>query len=179
MTRPLPAVPVVLALGSNLGDRVATLRSAVTALRQIGGLAVERVSEVVETPPVGGPAQSDYLNAVVIGRTTLTADELLAACQQVEADHDRTREIHWGPRTLDIDIITYGTTVSDDPKLTLPHARAHQRAFVLEPWLQADPDAVLPGRHGGPLTELLAAADDRAGVRRRPDVDLLGTGEES
>jgi 2-amino-4-hydroxy-6-hydroxymethyldihydropteridine diphosphokinase len=163
---------VVLALGSNLGDRVATLRSAVTALGRVDGLAVERVSPVVETDPVGGPAQESYLNAVVTGRTTLPAQDLLAACQRIELDHDRVRTIRWGPRTLDIDIIVFGTTVSADPQLTLPHPRAHQRAFVLEPWQQVDPEAALPGPHGGPVTELLAAAADRGGLRSRPDIDL-------
>lgn len=172
MTRAVPAVPVVLALGSNLGDREATLRSAVGSLRRVAGLAVERVSPVVETDPVGGPEQGDYLNAVVTGRTTLAAHALLAACQQVEHAHDRVRETHWGPRTLDIDVIAYGTTVSDDAALTLPHPRAHERAFVLVPWQQVDPDAVLPGPNGGPVPRLAAAAPDRAGVRHRPDLDL-------
>ena len=130
------------------------------------------VSPVVETDPVGGPEQPDYLNAVVLGTTGLSGPELLAACQQVEADHDRVREIRWGPRTLDVDVIAYGETVSDDPVLTLPHPRAHERGFVLVPWSLADPDAVLPGPAGGPVADLAARAADRDGVRVRPDVEL-------
>lgn len=168
MIRPVPATPFVLGLGTNLGDREATLDSAVRALRAVPGLAVERVSAVVETDPVGGPDQPEYLNAVVTGRTTLTARALLAACQQVEADHDRVRETRWGPRTLDVDVIVYGSTVDDDPVLTLPHPRAHRRAFVLVPWAQLDPDAVLPGPGGGPVAQLAAQAPDRSGVRLHP-----------
>lgn len=170
--RPLPSTPVVLALGTNLGDREATLISAVRALRTVEGLVVQRISPIVETDPVGGPEQPCYLNAVVTGRTTLTGRELLAACQQVESEHDRVREIRWGARTLDIDVIVHGTTVSDDPVLTLPHPRARERAFVLVPWVQVDPDAVLPGPDGGPVRLLAARAGDRAGVRPYPGVAL-------
>ncbi len=172
MTSPVHEVPVVLALGTNLGDRGAVLRSAVAALGAVDGLAVQRVSPVVETDPVGGPEQPDYLNAVVLATTSLTASELLAACQGVEAAHDRVREIRWGPRTLDVDVITYGVTVSGDPVLTLPHPRAHERAFVLVPWTLADPDAVLPGPSGGTVADLAARATDREGVRRRDDLQV-------
>ncbi len=177
MTRPLPTVPVVLALGSNLGDRVGTLRSAVGALRRVGGLQIERLSPVVETDPVGGPEQGAYLNAVVTGRTSRNAADLLSACQRIERDHDRVREIRWGPRTLDIDVIVYGATVSDDPHLTLPHPRAHERAFVLLPWVDVDPEAVLPGPQGGPVKDLARAAADVDGVRARPDLDLAERGQ--
>jgi 2-amino-4-hydroxy-6-hydroxymethyldihydropteridine diphosphokinase len=176
VSRPLPAVPVVLALGSNLGDAAAHLQGAVDALAGTEGLAVHRVSPVVETDPVGGPEQDVYLNAVVLGSTTLAPHELLARCQQVEAQHGRVRETRWGPRTLDVDVITYGATVDDDERLTLPHPRAHLRAFVLVPWALADPDAVLPGPDGGRVADLAARADDRAGVRPRPDVVLRGGG---
>ncbi len=177
MTRPLPTAPVVLALGSNLGDRAGTLRSAVTALRAADGLAVERVSPVVETDPVGGPEQDDYLNAVVVGRTTMTSNEVLATCQRIEREHGRVRETRWGARTLDIDVIAYGTTSSNDPRLTLPHPRAHERAFVLVPWASIDPDAVLPGPSGGRVADLASAAADAQGVRARPDLDLEAPGE--
>lgn len=170
MTSPVRATPVALALGTNLGDREAVLRSAVAALVAVDGLAVTAVSPVVETDPVGGPEQPDYLNAVVLGATRLAPHDLLAACQRVEAGHDRVREIRWGPRTLDVDVLVYGDTVSDDPVLTLPHPRAHRRGFVLVPWSLADPDAVLPGPRGGRVADLAAAAPDRAGVRARPDV---------
>jgi 2-amino-4-hydroxy-6-hydroxymethyldihydropteridine diphosphokinase len=146
--------PVVLALGSNLGDRLAHLQSGVDTLCAEPGLDCAAVSPVYETAAVGGPAQPDYLNAVLIAATTLPA---------------RAREQRWGPRTLDVDVIVYGDEISGDPELTLPHPRAHERAFVLAPWHDVDPHAVLPGR--GPVADLLAAADT-AGVRRRNDTRL-------
>lgn len=176
MSAPVRQVPVVLALGTNLGDRQAMLRSAVSALRQLPGLALERVAPVVETAPVGGPQQPDYLNAVLLGRTSMGPAQLLRACQQVEHGHGRVRGLRWGPRTLDVDLIAYGTAVQDDPALTLPHPRAHQRAFVLVPWSLVDPEAVLGGPFGGSVQVLAQAAADRDGVRLRPDVVLWRVG---
>jgi 2-amino-4-hydroxy-6-hydroxymethyldihydropteridine diphosphokinase len=159
----------VLALGSNLGDRLGQLQGGLDALLAGPGLAATAVSGVYETRPVGGPEQPDYLNAVLVAETTLAPVALLRRCQQVEAAFHRVRQEVWGPRTLDVDIIVYGDVVSDDPGLTLPHPRAAQRAFVLAPWLDADPAAVLPGH--GPAAPLLAQAD-RSGVRRRDDLAL-------
>ena len=154
---------VVLALGSNLGDRRGILRDAVDAIARIEAVCVERVSPVYETVPVGGPPQCDYLNAVVLGRTTLPTLDLLDRLHEVEAEFDRVRLVRWGPRTLDIDIITVEGERSDAPELTLPHPRAHERAFVLAPWHDVDPDAVLPGY--GPVTDLLKSTD-RTGIHR-------------
>jgi dihydroneopterin aldolase/2-amino-4-hydroxy-6-hydroxymethyldihydropteridine diphosphokinase len=166
-------VTAVLALGANLGDRVGTLRSAVAELDAVAGLRVDDVSEVVETAPVGGPTQPDYLNAVLLVSTELSARELLGVCQRIEADHGREREVRWGPRTLDVDVIRYGDLLSDDPDLELPHPRAAQRAFVLAPWLAMDPEAWLPGRAGRrPVASLLPLTPDRDGVRVRPDLRL-------
>ncbi|MFV0459713.1 MAG: 2-amino-4-hydroxy-6-hydroxymethyldihydropteridine diphosphokinase [Actinomycetales bacterium] len=168
---PTGPVPVVLAIGSNLGDRDANLTGAVAALNAVPGLQVLGRSQVVETDPVGGPAgQPTYLNAVLQCACELSAMELLWACQEIEAQFDRSRVVRWGPRTLDIDIITYGELVDDDERLTVPHPRAHERAFVLVPWAQLDPDAHLPGPQGGSVATLAAAANDRLGVRphRRP-----------
>ena len=162
-------VGVVLALGSNLGDRAATLRSAVAMLRDVDGLLDLRVSPVFETPPVGGPEQGPYLNAVVAGRTTLAPRAVLGAAQRVEAAHGRERVVRWGPRTLDVDVIAVGDLVSSDAELTLPHPRARERGFVLVPWAVVDPAAVLPGAHGGPVAELATAAADSAQVRRTDD----------
>lgn len=172
MTAPVREVPVVLALGTNLGDREAVLLSAIASLHRVDGVAVRRISPVVETDPVGGPEQPDYLNVVVLASTSLEPLELLTACQRVEADHDRVREIRWGPRTLDVDVIAYGETENDDPVLTLPHPRAHERAFVLVPWSLADPEAVLPGPSGGAVADLAARAGDRDGVRLRADLRI-------
>ncbi|WP_167586338.1 2-amino-4-hydroxy-6-hydroxymethyldihydropteridine diphosphokinase [Kineococcus rubinsiae] len=160
-------VAAVLALGSNLGDRAAVLASAVAALDATDGIDVTAVSATVETDPVGGPEQPDFLNAVVLVDTTLTPHALLDACQRVEAEHglDRSTKVHWGPRVLDVDVVTYGSLVAADERLVVPHPRAHERAFVLAPWAQVDPDAVLPGPGGGRVADLLAVAPDAAGVR--------------
>lgn len=153
----------VLALGSNLGDRQDILQGGVDAIAGIEGVRLTGVSPVYETVPVGGPPQPDYLNAVVLAEVTIPSRDLLDRLHEVEAAFDRIRLVRWGPRTLDIDIITVAGERSDDPDLTLPHPRAHERAFVLAPWHNVDPDAVLPG--WGPVADLLARAD-QTGIRR-------------
>ncbi|HWG13774.1 MAG TPA: 2-amino-4-hydroxy-6-hydroxymethyldihydropteridine diphosphokinase [Streptosporangiaceae bacterium] len=168
ITRDRP-VRAVLALGSNLGDRQQELQRAVDQLAVTPGVRVTAVSPVYETDPVGGPEQPDYLNAVVLAETGLPAADLLRRAHAIEAAARRTREVRWGPRTLDVDIITYGDEVSADPVLTLPHPRARQRAFVLAPWRDADPDAELPG--SGPVAALLAGLPSQD-VRRRDDIAL-------
>lgn len=125
------------------------------------------VSPVYETVPVGGPPQPDYLNAVLLARTSLPSKLLLDRLHEVEAAFDRVREVRWGPRTLDVDIITVEGERDDDPVLTLPHPRAHERAFVLAPWHDADPGAELPG-HGGVAALLAQAGTD--GIRRSDSV---------
>ncbi|MCC2336510.1 2-amino-4-hydroxy-6-hydroxymethyldihydropteridine diphosphokinase [Cellulomonas wangsupingiae] len=161
-----PAHPVraVLALGANLGPAQDTLRQAVADLAATPGLEVVAVSPLARTAAVG-PEQPDYLNAVVLTRTTLAPRELLRAVQAVELRHGRERREHWGPRTLDIDVVVHGETLGVTDDLELPHPRAHQRAFVLQPWAQVDPEAVLPGLGGGPVALLAATAPDRDGVR--------------
>jgi 2-amino-4-hydroxy-6-hydroxymethyldihydropteridine diphosphokinase len=154
---------VVIALGSNLGDRLDNLQAGLDALFDSPGLSFVAVSPVFETTPAGGPPQPDYFNAVLIAETALPARAVLERCQGIEAAFGRTRTERWGPRTLDLDLIVYGDQVSDDPELTLPHPRAHARGFVLAPWLAADPDAQIPGR--GRVGDLLAQAG-LAGVRR-------------
>jgi len=161
--------PVVLALGSNLGDRGDILQGGVDAIAGIEGVKLTGVSPVYETVPVGGPPQPDYLNAVVLADITIPARELLDQLHEIEAAFERVRLVRWGPRTLDIDIITVAGERSDDPDLTLPHPRAHERAFVLAPWHDVDADAVLPGH--GPVAELLAHVN-QAGVRRS-DMSLV------
>jgi 2-amino-4-hydroxy-6-hydroxymethyldihydropteridine diphosphokinase len=157
-----PVTGVVLSLGSNLGDRAANLQRGVTALCG-NGLACRRVSAVYQTAPVGGPEQDDYLNAVLLAESRLTGKQVLAMCVAAEAAAGRVRTVRWGPRTLDVDVISYGNEVSAEPDLTLPHPRAHERTFVLVPWLEIDPDAWLPGY--GAVADLPAAAAT-AGIRR-------------
>ncbi|WP_024285742.1 2-amino-4-hydroxy-6-hydroxymethyldihydropteridine diphosphokinase [Cellulomonas sp. KRMCY2] len=163
--RPDQPVDVVLAIGSNVGASHETLRQTVLDLGAVLGLEVTAVAPLARTGAVGGPEQPDYLNTIVLARTSLSPRALLHACQRIELDHGREREVRWGPRTVDIDLITYGTlqAVADD--LELPHPRAHQRAFVLEPWAQVDPLAELPGLGGGPVAALAQTAPDREGIR--------------
>jgi 2-amino-4-hydroxy-6-hydroxymethyldihydropteridine diphosphokinase len=151
----------VLALGANLGDRVEALQSAVDTLARAG--KVLAVSPVYQTAPVGGPEQPDYFNAVVVLETSLSVRALLDLAHDIENAAGRVRLERWGPRTLDVDIIAFDDVVSDDPVLTLPHPRARERAFVLMPWLDAAPDAVLVGY--GAVADLVATLDT-GGVRR-------------
>ncbi|MEV4170064.1 2-amino-4-hydroxy-6-hydroxymethyldihydropteridine diphosphokinase [Nonomuraea sp. NPDC049709] len=161
---------VVLSLGSNLGHRFQTLQGAVDTLFDAPGLEFVKASPVYETDPVGGPGgQRPYLNAIVIAETTLEPRTLLERAQGVENAFGRVRAERWGPRTLDLDLIVVGETVCHDPDLTLPHPRAHERAFVLVPWSKADPEGRLPGH--GLVAELLEGVD-RQGVRLREDLKL-------
>ena len=160
---------VVLAAGANLGDRLGTLQGCVEAIGRLPETDVLAISPVYETDPVGGPAQPDYLNAVLIAATGLGPRDLLDAAHRIEAEFGRVRAERFGPRTLDIDIISYAAQVSSDPVLTLPHPRAHERAFVLAPWHDIDAEATVPGR--GPVRDLLAGLDS-GGIRRRPDMVL-------
>ncbi|WP_432571922.1 2-amino-4-hydroxy-6-hydroxymethyldihydropteridine diphosphokinase [Kineococcus sp. SYSU DK005] len=156
---PAAPVPVVLSLGANLGDRAAALRAAVAALRAAEGLEVDAVSEAVASAPVGEVLdQPEFLNLVVLGRTTLSPRALLELCHEVErrGGLDRSVKVPGGPRPIDVDVVAHGRTVLDEPDLVLPHPRARERAFVLAPWARLDPDAVLPGPRGGPVRELLA-----------------------
>ena len=168
-------LPVVVALGANVGDARATLESAVRAVGALPGMRVRAVSPLVETDPVGGPEQPAYLNAVLIGDTTLEPPELLRRLHEIEADHGRNREIRWGARTLDLDLIQAGRAGgtseirADASELTLPHPRAHERAFVLVPWAMVDPPATARvGDHVRRVAEL-AADVDTSGVRPGPD----------
>ncbi|TFW00215.1 2-amino-4-hydroxy-6-hydroxymethyldihydropteridine diphosphokinase [Orlajensenia leifsoniae] len=149
----------VLALGSNLGDRAEQIATAIAEIADTDGIRLTAASKLVESTAVKLTGTDDqaprYLNAVVSIATTLDADALLHAINAIEADHGRTRDERWGDRTLDIDIITFGDVGSDDARLTLPHPRAAERAFVLAPWLEIEPDAVLPGL--GRIDALLAA----------------------
>lgn len=147
----------MLALGSNLGDRGDHLRGAAQELGRVPGISVVRLSPLVEsfavTPAGIDESRPKYLNAVLLIETSLKPKELLAACRLVESDHGRVRVEKWGSRTLDVDIITYGTLLKTGKELTLPHPRAYQRSFVLVPWSMADPDAILPGH--GSVAELV------------------------
>ena len=153
----------VIAMGSNIGDRLDYLQGGLDGLFDTPRISFLAVSPVYETTPVGGPEQPDYLNAVVIAETSMPAQAVLERCLSLEDAYGRVRDERWGPRTLDLDLIIYGDEVSNSPGLTLPHPRAHERAFVLAPWLDADPQAQIPGC--GPVADLLAALGT-AGIAR-------------
>ncbi len=131
-------------LGSNLGDRLSNLGEAVELLTERSGIRFIRSSRVYETEPVG-PAQPDFLNAVVQVETTLGPRALLEACLSVETEMGRVRGERWGPRVIDLDVLTYGREVVEEPDLVIPHPRMHERAFVMVPLLELDPDPPLPG----------------------------------
>ena len=160
--RPPAAESAVLAFGGNLGDVEYTLARAIDDISRVDGVAVTAVSPLVATKPVGGPEQPDFLNAVVRVQTTLAPRALLHICQGVEMIHGRERAVANGPRTLDIDLISYGALVGTSEDLVVPHPRAAQRAFVLAPWAAIEPDAVLAGQ--GRVADLAAAAPDAAGL---------------
>jgi 2-amino-4-hydroxy-6-hydroxymethyldihydropteridine diphosphokinase len=161
----------VISLGANLGNRLETLQGAIDALEDTPGVRVKAVSPVYETEPWGVEpgSQPPYFNAVIVLKTTLPPSSLLERAHAVEEAFHRVRDERWGARTLDVDIVAYADVVSDDPQLTLPHPRAHERAFVLAPWHDLDPEAQLPGR--GPVADLLDAVTHE-GVTPRKDLEL-------
>jgi 2-amino-4-hydroxy-6-hydroxymethyldihydropteridine diphosphokinase len=136
-----------LAIGSNLGDRMAAIRDAVVALDDHPAVAVEAISSIIETDPVGPGMQGRYLNGVLKVRTILDPRELLQQCLAIERTlgRDRAAEQRWGPRTLDIDLLLFGSMVLKDENLTVPHPRMHERTFVLEPLAELAPELVHPG----------------------------------
>jgi len=139
-------------LGANLGDREATIRAAIAALP-----GVVAVSELRETEPVGVTEQPAFLNGAVALETELPARELLESLFAVERELGRERRERWGPRTIDLDLLLYGGETVDEPGLTVPHPRLHERRFALEPLAELDPELVVPGR--GPVAALVAALD--------------------
>ncbi|WP_405586831.1 2-amino-4-hydroxy-6-hydroxymethyldihydropteridine diphosphokinase [Streptomyces sp. NBC_01092] len=161
----------VISLGANLGNRLETLQGAIDALEDTPGVRIKGVSPVYETEPWGVEpgSQPSYFNAVVVLKTTLPPSSLLERAHAVEEAFHRVRDERWGARTLDVDIVAYADVVSDDPQLTLPHPRAHERAFVLAPWHDLEPEAQLPGR--GTIAALLGVVT-RAGVAPRMDLEL-------
>jgi len=142
----------VIALGANIGNPKEQMDLAVALLRE--SLEVEAISSYFTTAPVGGPEQPDYLNAICIADSELPAAELLALLHGIEKALGRERTVHWGPRTIDLDLIQYGSILSYADELQLPHPRAHERRFVLEPWCEVEPDAILLTH--GKISELLA-----------------------
>ncbi len=170
----------LIALGSNLGDRLRHLTEAVATIDKEPDISIVDVSALYETAPVGGPErQGPYLNAALLIETSLPARRLLATLHRIEADHERERLVRWGARTLDLDLLTYGDDVSDDEALLLPHPRMHLRRFVMVPVCDVAADLRHP-QLGRPMETILAGlpaepddltlvSRDWAGVDRRVD----------
>ncbi|HWU31776.1 MAG TPA: 2-amino-4-hydroxy-6-hydroxymethyldihydropteridine diphosphokinase [Marmoricola sp.] len=165
-----PIRRAVLSIGSNLGDRMFNLQGAVDALADTPDVWLTSVSPIYETKPVDSPEDADdYLNAIVLIDTTLSVMTLLDRAMAIESAYGRDRGVFHAPRTLDIDLIVVGDRVSNTETLTLPHPHAGERAFVLAPWHDLEPDAVLTG--AGPIGELLEKVG-REGTSRRDDLEL-------
>jgi 2-amino-4-hydroxy-6-hydroxymethyldihydropteridine diphosphokinase len=166
-----PIRQAVLAIGSNLGDRHGKLQGGVSALEDTPEVTVVAISSVYETEPVGAPPGSGkFLNAVVIIDTTLTVHTLLDRALAIEDAFGRERSEPAAPRTLDVDLIVVGDRVADDDQLTLPHPRAHERGFVLVPWLEIDPEGEIPGK--GFVADLIGGVDT-VGVTKREDLEII------
>ena len=148
----------VIALGANIGNPRENLDLAIAILKE--ATDVVAISSYYITTPIGGPAQPDYVNAVCVIESDLPALDLLSLLQGVEKSMGREHIEHWGPRTIDLDLIQYGALLSASAELELPHPRAHERRFVLEPWHEIDPDAVLLTH--GRIDQLLAQLPTRA-----------------
>jgi 2-amino-4-hydroxy-6-hydroxymethyldihydropteridine diphosphokinase len=165
-----PIRPAVLSLGSNAGERLENLQGAIDAFADTPEVHIVAVSSVYETAPVNTPGGSpEFLNAILLADTTLSVNVLLDRAMAVEAAYGRVRSEAGAPRTLDVDLVVVGDRVSDTDDLRLPHPRAHQRAFVLVPWLEIDQHALIPGH--GKIADLLAGLDT-SGVTKRDDLTL-------
>ena len=149
----------LIAVGSNLGDRIDHLRAGIAAIAGLDGVEITAVSALYETAPVGGPEQQGpYLNAALRVVTTRDAADLLADLHRIEADRNRVRRIRWGPRTLDLDLLVHGNTVVDTTELHVPHPRQHERRFVLVPVCDVAPDVIHPVLNRR-MSDLLADLD--------------------
>ena len=152
-------VRAVIGLGANLGDPAAQLRTAIAAIGRIADTRVLTVSSFYRTAPVGYLAQPEFVNAAVTVETTLAPRALLDALQAIEAAAGRERRFKDAPRTLDLDILLYGDRVADEPGLTIPHPRLHERAFALAPLAEIEPEAIVPGH--GRAADLLSRCTDQ------------------
>lgn len=166
-----PIRQAVVSMGSNLGDRLGKLQGGVSALEDTPEVTVVSISSVYETEPVDTPPGSGkFLNAIVLIDTTLTVHTLLDRALAIEEAFGRERSDYGAPRTLDVDLIIVGDRVADDEQLVLPHPRAHERGFVLVPWLEVDPEGEIPGK--GFVADLIGDVDT-AGVTKREDLEII------
>lgn len=153
-----------LSIGSNIGDRLGSLRKAIQLLDKSDQIKVELVSSIYETDPIGYVDQACFLNAVIKISTSLQPEELLQACLQIELDLGRKRGIRWGPRTLDLDILLYNQENIETESLLVPHPRMQERAFVMIPLMELDPDIKLPNVNTS-LDDIVEQIPDKEGVR--------------
>ena len=137
----------LISLGSNLGDSIATLKSALALLKNTSGIKIDKISSFYKTPPVGGVMQDDFINACALLDVAFNAHDLMQTLLNIEKEFKRERIIRWGPRTLDLDLIDFNGEISNDSFITLPHPRAYQRAFVLVPANEIAPDLLLGGKY--------------------------------
>lgn len=167
-----PIRQAVLSIGSNLGDRLARLQGAVSAIEDTPEVTIVAVSSVYETDPIDmAPGADTFLNAVVLIDTTLTVHTLLDRAMAIEdAFGGRDRSVKNAPRELDVDLIVVGDRIAEDDTLTLPHPRAHERGFVLVPWLEIDDEGEIPGQ--GFVADLIDGVDT-SGVRKREDLEII------
>jgi 2-amino-4-hydroxy-6-hydroxymethyldihydropteridine diphosphokinase len=166
-----PIRQAVVSMGSNLGDRLGKLQGGVSALEDTPEVTVVSISSVYETEPVDTPPGSGkFLNAIVLIDTTLTVHTLLDRALAIEEAFGREHSDYGAPRTLDVDLIIVGDRVADDEQLVLPHPRAHERGFVLVPWLEVDPEGEIPGK--GFVADLIGDVDT-AGVTKREDLEII------
>lgn len=163
------SITAYIGLGSNLDQPVEQLRQALGALQQLPQTRVSDFSSLYQSKAVGPGEQPDYINAVARLETTLEARQLLDLLHKIEASQNRVRDIRWGPRTLDLDILTYGTTMLDTPELCIPHPRIAERNFVLYPLAELDAALVIPGL--GPVQQLCAQIDEE-GLVRQPQLNF-------
>lgn len=166
-----PIRQAVLAFGSNLGDRLNRLQGGVAALEDTPEVTIVAISSVYETDSVGGPEEAGkFLNAVVLIDTTLTVHTLLDRGLAIEDAFGRERGEANAPRTLDVDLLVVGDRVCEDEVLVLPHPHAHERGFVLIPWLEIDPEGEIPGK--GFVADIIGGVDT-SGVTRREDLEII------
>lgn len=137
----------LISLGSNLGDSIATLKSALALLKNTSGIKIDKISSFYKTPPVGGVIQDDFINACALLDVAFNAHDLMQTLLNIEKEFKRERIIRWGPRTLDLDLIDFNGEINNDSFITLPHPRAYQRAFVLVPANEIAPDLLLGGKY--------------------------------
>lgn len=153
-----------LSIGSNIGNRLETFQRAIQLLDDNAGIKIESISSIYETDPIGYTDQACFLNAVIKVSTSLQPEKLLQACLYIENELGRKREFRWGPRTLDLDILLYNQENIETESLFVPHPRMHERAFVIIPLMELDPDIELPNVNA-PLDDILNQIPDKEGVR--------------